>query len=186
MGTIPTIATATAGTVATAAYMNSIKAANDFWALTPRAYAYQSSSQTLSTSGTEYAVNFDAELFDIVQSGDSPMHDTATTNSRVYIRTTGKYRITSQITFSTNSTGFRQARVRMNAAGNPVGGTELGLSLQDAVAGNPSSVPVLVPIYQFTAGDYVEVFAVQTSGGSLGLNVSSPGRTYLAVELVGA
>ena len=56
MGTIPTIATATAGTVGTAAYMNSIKAANDFWALTPRAYVDQSSVTSVANSAASWTL----------------------------------------------------------------------------------------------------------------------------------
>jgi hypothetical protein len=98
MGTIPTIATAVAGTVATAAYMNSVKAASDFWALTPRAYVYQSSVTSVANSAATWTLlPMQAEVFDIVQSGDSPMHDTTTDPSRIYVRTTGKYEINGQV-----------------------------------------------------------------------------------------
>ena len=70
MGTIPTITTFTAGAILTAPEMNSIKAANDFWALTPRCSVYQSSVTSISNSAATWTVvAFQAEVFDVVQLG---------------------------------------------------------------------------------------------------------------------
>ena len=186
MGTIPTIATATAGTVATAAYMNSIKAANDFWALTPRAYVYQSSVTSVANSAASWTLlPMQAEVFDIVQSGDSPMHDTTTDPSRVYIRTTGKYEINGQVQIVLNSVGYRSAQVRLNAAGSGTGGTQLAINTVDASSAALVSLPIPTVEYSLTAGDYVEMFAQQNSGGALNTVVGS-GVTFLRVKLSGS
>lgn len=186
MGTIPTIATATAGTVATAAYMNSIKAANDFWALTPRAYVYQSSVTSVANSAASWTLlPMQAEVFDIVQSGDSPMHDTTTDPSRIYIRTTGKYEINGQVQVATNATGYRAIQVRLNAAGSSSGGSQISLTYVDASSTTVCSVPIPTVEVSLTAGDYVEAFAQQNSGTALNTIVGS-GVSFLRVKLSGS
>jgi hypothetical protein len=186
MGTIPTIATHGVGAVVTAAYLNSIKAANDFWALTPRAYVYQSSVTSVANSAASWTLlPFQAEVFDIVQSGDSPMHDTTTDPSRVYIRTTGKYEINGQVQIVLNSVGYRAAQVRLNAAGSGSGGTQLALNIVDASSAALVSLPIPTVEVSLTAGDYVEAFAQQNSGGALN-TVVGVGVSFLRVKLVGA
>ena len=185
MGTIPTIATATAGTVATAAYMNSIKAANDFWALTPRAYVYQSSVTSVANSAASWTLlPMQAEVFDIVQSGDSPMHDTTTDPSRIYIRTAGKYEINGQVQIVLNSAGYRAAQVRLNAAGSGSGGTQLALNVVDASSAALVSLPIPTVEVDLSVGDYVEAFAQQNSGGALN-TVAGSGISFLRVKLTG-
>ena len=186
MGVIPTIATATAGTVATAAYMNSIKAANDFWALTPRAYVYQSSVTSVANSAATWTLlPWQAEVFDIVQSGDSPMHDTTTDPSRVYIRTTGKYEINGQLQIVQNTNGYRAVQVRLNSAGSATGGTQLILNVEDASAAALVSMQIPAVEVALTAGDYVEAFAQQNSGTALNTIVGS-GVSFLRVKLSGS
>ena len=186
MGTIPTIPTFTAGAILTAAQMNNIKAANDFWALTPRAYVYQSSVTSVANSAASWTLlPMQAEVFDIVQSGDSPMHDTTTDPSRVYIRTTGKYEINGQVQIVLNSAGYRAAQVRLNAAGSGSGGTQLALNVVDASSAALVSLPIPTVEYDLTAGDYVEMFAQQNSGGALNTIVGA-GVTFLRVKLTGA
>lgn len=181
MGTIPTVATISAGAVVTSTYLNSLKAAVDFWALTPRCYAYQTSTSSPATS-TGTVLPMQAEVFDIVQSGDSPMHDNSTNNSRVYVRTSGKYIISGQVTFANNSTGIRQAYVRLNAAGSPGGGSQLTLANAPALTAVPTSVPIPTVTVPLTAGDYIELFGWQNSGGSLA-TVAGQGSTFLSLVL---
>lgn len=187
MGTIPTIATHAAGAEVTFTYLNSIKAASDFWALTPRALVHQSAATSVAngTGSTWTAIAFGAEIFDIVQSGDSQMHDNTTDNSRVYIRTTGKYEITGQVQFVLDSTGYRSVQVRLNAAGSGTGGTEIVRTTLDASSTVLTSV-FLPPIEaSLVAGDYVEVFAQQNRGSALN-TVPGPGLTFLKVRLSGS
>lgn len=174
MGTIPPLPSITAGENPTAAKLNQWSSAIDFWSNPPQASIYQTTTSTSFTTGTWGLVGFDAEIFDIVQAGDSPMHDTATQNSRLYFRTAGKYVVSGQLTFVTNATGSRSVDLRMNAAGSSSGGTSLVLQ---SVAALASATTVLVPevTYAFAAGDYVELFGLQTSGGTIS---SQTGQRY--------
>ena len=186
MGTIPTITTFTAGAVLTAPQMNNLKDVADFWALTPRAYVYQSSVTSVANSAATWTLlPMQAEVFDIVQSGDSPMHDTTTDPSRIYIRTTGKYEINGQVQIVLNSAGYRAAQVRLNAAGSGSGGTQLALNVVDASSAALVSLPIPTVEVSLTAGDYVELFAQQNSGTALNTIVGS-GVSFLRVKLSGS
>lgn len=184
MGTIPTGPTFVAGQKLTAAQLNSMNDVSAFWALTPRCYAYSNTAQSIpNTTGTVVAL--DAEVYDIVQSGDTASHDLVTNNSRIVVRTTGKYEITGQIQFASNATGIRTAQVRLNAAGAVGSGTLLGTNQQSPLTGASTSVGLTPVEVALTAGDYVEMFATQTSGGALN-TVSGQGTTFLRIKLTGS
>ena len=185
MGTIPTITTFTAGAVLTATQMNNMKAVADFWALTPRCSVYQSSVTSVANSAASWTLlPWQAEVFDIVQSGDSLMHDNTTNPSRIYIRTAGKYEINGQVQIVLNSVGYRAAQVRLNAAGSGSGGTQLALNVVDASSAALVSLPIPTVEVDLSVGDYVEAFAQQNSGGALN-TVAGSGVTFLRMKLTG-
>ena len=186
MGTIPTIASFVAGTELTAADLNAVKDAVDFWAQTPRCSVYANAATSVSNSASAWTVvAFAAETFDIVQSGDSPSHDNATNNSRIYIRTSGKYEVAGQLQFVLNATGYRAVQVRLNAAGSGTGGTQLAYNALDGSSTSVVSVAVPSVEYALTAGDYIEMFGQQNSGGALN-TVAGQGVSFLRVKLVGS
>lgn len=184
MGTVPTPPTFVAGAVLTAANLNQLRDVLNFTMTSPRCSAYQgTTATTLGTSGTVYPIGLDAELFDVVQSGDTPMHDTATNNSRIVARTAGKYRIGGQIAYVSNATGIRALNIRLNAAGNPASGT-LIYSMQVQTLSSGTAVVAGEPfLYPLAAGDYIEMFGQQTSGGSLATSVGVQ-NTFLWMEWV--
>lgn len=183
MGTIPSYPTFTSGEIPTAAKLTQIKTAGDFWALTPRCQVYATATFNVPTSGT-YALmtGWAAETFDVVQSGDTPMHDLVTNPERIYIRTTGKYIITGQVTFTSNATGTRKVSVRANSAGSSSGGSSLFISTQGAINGDDTPVPLPPFMIPLTAGDYIEVFLRQTSGAALTTQPGG-GTTFINVKL---
>lgn len=186
MGTIPTPPTFTAGAALTATSLNTLRDVHNFWSNVPRTLAYRSAAASLANYTTTWtAIDLDAEIYDVVQSGDSPMHDNATNPSRVFIRTSGKYKLTGAIEFNNNATGYRSAMIRKNSAGSDTGGTLLITNTQGAVNGAITSVPLPVVEETFTAGDHVELFGRQTSGGSLGLG-QGRAQTYLYIWLAGS
>ena len=184
MGTIPTRAAFVAGAELTAAQLNQMLEVDDFWALTPRCSVYNSSTQSIPNNAYEL-LTFNSEVYDIVQSGDSPSHDNATNNSRVYIRTSGKYEVAGQYQAASNATGYRAAQIRLNAAGSSAGGTLVTVNQQGAVSGVSTSVGIIPVEVALTAGDYLEMFAIQNSGGALN-TVAGAGVTYLRMKLTGS
>jgi hypothetical protein len=184
MGTIPTPPTIATNQFVTSAVMNQYRDAINFWALTPRCYAWQNSAMTLTT-GTWTVVPLQAEVYDIVQSGDSPMHDNTTNNSRIFARTAGKYEIAAQVQFDNNATSWRQIQVRINAAGSQAGGTLVAVNTQSAVNGISTSAQIVPVEAALAVGDYIELFADQNSGGNLLTLAASSAQTYLRMKLTG-
>lgn len=184
MGTIPVAPSFVAGEKPSGAKMTSIKTAVDFWAGPPKCSVYQGTTATTMTTGVSTVIGFDTELFDVVQSGDTPSHDTATNNSRIVCRTAGKYEISGQVMFASNATGSRVVQVRMNAAGNAASGTQICQTSQGPVSGASTSVPIGPIEVDLAVGDYIEMFGLQASGGNLASNTGRA-NTYLRMAMSG-
>jgi len=106
-------------------------------------------------NNTDTSINFSEDTFDT----DS-MHDTVTNNSRITIRTAGKYLLTASIAFANNGTGRRVLWYLVN------GTTNLDTDEPDTNQ-NARAWLNLSTVWDFAAGDYVEVRVLQTSGGTL-------------------
>ena len=184
MGTVPTPTTYTAGASLAATSLNNDRDVDNYLLNLPACYAYNNGGLTMTTSGTFYLVPLDAEVYEVVQSGDAAMHDNTTNNSRIVARTSGKWRITASMEFTSNATGGRTVELRKNAAGVQTSGTLILTQSQNAVSGTVTSVLVTGPKIPLTAGDYIEAFVRQQSGGSLTL---SPGQAqcWLSLEWAG-
>lgn len=182
MGTVPTPPTWTAGEKPTAAKMNQVRDLFNFLTAPPSCAAYQgTTATTLTTSGTVYPIGLDTEIFDVVQSGDTAMHDNATNNSRLVARTAGKYRIGGQIAYVSNATGIRALNIRVNAAGNPASGTLIYSTQVQSLTSGTAVVTGEPFLYPLAVGDYIEMFGQQTSGGSLATSVGIQ-NTFLWME----
>lgn len=182
MGTIPTIPSFVAGAVLTAAQLNQIKAVSDFWAAPPRCRGEHTTAISLPNA-TYTVIPLQSETYDVVQAGDTGMHDLVTNNSRIYCRTPGKYRISGQLVFAANATGTRIAAVRRNAGGVVTSGNPLLSTNQNAVSSGTTAVPLPPDVFTLVAGDYVELFGYQDSGAALN---TDPNFARLLVELVSA
>lgn len=139
---------------------------------------YKSADQSIATGSPEVLLTFDSEYYDTAS-----MHDTVTNNSRLVAPVTGVYDLSVSVSFAAQSTGNRYFLVRKNAAGSPAGGTLVMLETQAATVSPTSSVMGNSQKVYLNAGDYVEVFAYQNSGGNL--NVSGGvGTTQASLTLV--
>jgi hypothetical protein len=118
---------------------------------------YNSVGQTIANN-TATALTFDSEFFDT-----DTFHSTATNTSRITIPAGlgGKYQINFGYRWAGNATGStRIARLYLN-------GANANKDLTDNVATNAEIIQNRSFIYNFTAGDYFEVFVTQNSGGNL-------------------
>lgn len=159
MGSVPVPRTFNAGEVETAAYLNSLSQALSFLLSPPRAKVYATAAQSLATA-TYTAVLFDSEEFDT----DS-MHSTTTSTSRLTINTPGLYEVRALLNFVANGSGVRYGRFyKNNAVATPAEGVVAGI----ASAGTVTAIEMSSEI-QCAAGDYLEVFAYQSSGAALNL-----------------
>ena len=185
MGTIPTPPTIATLEFATSAKINQLRDCVNFWSLTPRCFAYRNGAVNIANYTANWTVcGLDAEVYDIVQSGDTASHDNTTTNERIFIRTSGKYELVGAAEFGSNATGFRSAMIRKNSAGSDTGGTLLVTNTQGAVNGAITSIPLPAVEEAFTAGDYIELFVRQNSGGSLALGVGRA-QTFMRMKQTG-
>jgi hypothetical protein len=121
------------------------------------ARVYNSVNISLVTSGAAQALTFDSERYD-----DANFHSTSVNTSRLTIPATGRYQIGANVRFANNVTGWRQLLLQVN------GVTLIGDIVVGANAGGAVTSLVLPGVdWAFTAGDYIEILATQTSGGAL-------------------
>ena len=121
------------------------------------------STQSISNA-TATAVTFNSEVFDT-----DGFHDNSTNNSRITIPTgkAGKYLLTAQISFAANATGARIIKIYKNGSILMLGNVLSAAPATDFTVINNTT------LVNASVADYFEVFAEQSSGGSLNLNISA-------------
>jgi hypothetical protein len=130
----------------------------------PQADLQQSVAQSIP-SGTATALLFDIESLDTANG-----HSTTTNTSR-YTCQTGKggwYNVTGVVGFAANGTGARQATIRTNAA------TIWAQVTVNAVTGGGGTGIYIGKKLFLAAGDYVEIFAYQSSGAAVSTSLGPP------------
>lgn len=131
----------------------------------------KSANQTISNN-TSTLLTWDTEQFDT-----DGFHSTTTNTSRITIPSgkNGKYNITFSVRWVANTTGRRRIVIRKNGV-DAFNGFEAGQSI-DATSNTGSLVMDLV------ATDYIELYALQTSGGNLDVYDTSTGSIFQATYL---
>jgi hypothetical protein len=121
---------------------------------------YNSSNLSIANN-VRTALTFNSEIFDT-----DAFHSTSSNTSRITIPSglAGKYQVNASVVWSSNGTGFRTFDISKNGATyqwspQVAGNASLG------AAGSPFST-----VIDLAVGDYLEIFALQTSGGSLNVN----------------
>lgn len=147
----------TVGQLVTAALMNSnIQALGSFVLAPPLVSANASIAQSIPNNANT-AVLLDTNVLD-----SDNGHSTASNTSRYVLQVSGTYLVFGQVSFSPNSTGARGANIAKN-------GTAI-VYIQPQVGSAGVAQTTTVTFIGFVsgfAGDYVEVWAYQTSGGAL-------------------
>jgi hypothetical protein len=135
---------------------------------------YKNANQTVSTA-TFTAVTFQVEDFDT-----DAFHSTSTNTSRFTIPTGkgGKYLVSGVLAYSANVTGQRNTVVYKN--GSVVNYGTANQAINSTVYG--SYVPISF-VLNLVAGDYVEIFAFQTSGGNLDVTYGGSGAEATASNI---
>lgn len=175
MGTVPTPYDAIPFHKLSAAELDSgIKTALD-WLLNdyPRVHAYDNSALSLA-SGVNTLIPFNQEVYDT-----DNMHDNVTNNSRITLNTSGLYEFDWFFTLPGAAYTQLDLNIRLNAAGAAGGGSSVRTQpYSDGVRGNG-----LIHFRHFrlmTAGDHLEAFIQQTSGGPRALSATSLGTRCFA------
>lgn len=136
-------------------------ALNLFWnAARRRCLAYKSAAVQSLTSGTETAVTFDVEAYDV-----GALHDTGANTTRITVPAEmvgrGGIRLVGQVSFAANATGSRRLRWKKNNT------TFLAEVRMAAFATDATVVQCVARDEMPAATDYYELFATQNSGGAL-------------------
>lgn len=136
-----------------------------------------------NTAGTSISNTTDTVIPWATESYDTDsMHDNVTNNSRITINTPGVYVVTAAVADAFSATGSRLAYFKIN--GSTI------CALQNAKASDDTVVNLnavnLSMTRLFNAGDYIEVFYRQTSGGALALITTSEYNSFTAAYVGGA
>lgn len=166
MATIPVYTTFVAGTILTAAQLNTQVVAAGGFLLGPPECSVFNAAGVVTVSGTSIVVPFDNELEDT-----DNMHSTSVNPSRIIFQTLGWYALTPFSGFPSNATGARQLQLRLNAAGAIGAGTKLmGCSSQAHLNSEQVTNSVAWRYRAVNIGDYFEMFITQftTTGQTTG------------------
>lgn len=136
--------------------------------------AYASTSQNFS-NGVETAVALNAENYDT-----DTFHDNSTNNSRFTIPTgkSGYYQINATITYNGNSSGQRDWYVYKN-------GTSVLVNTTIKDPGSGFVAMMATDVQNLTAGDYIQLYAYQDSGSTVGTLQGSQ-RVFMQITYLGA
>ena len=121
----------------------------------PAFNGYQTTPQTLTTA-VWTAISIDTETFD-TDSG----HDNVTNNTRYTIQVDGLYVILGTVAFAASATGLRGSKIFKNGA--------VLIGSETLIAPGPATgtSAVCQIAAQLVAGDYIELYGFQQSGGNL-------------------
>jgi hypothetical protein len=141
-----------------------------------RVYAYRSLALNFTT-GVWTTFSLNAEKYDV-----GGLHDTVTLADRIIIRQPGLYLVSAAITYDLEAAGNRGLLIKLNAAGVVSDGSTLA---QSWIPGSPAGFVTVQATREWpmVAGDYLQLFGIQTSGATLAVNGLAP-MTFMAVRRV--
>jgi hypothetical protein len=155
MATVPTPFSATAGDKLSAATWNSgVRDPLNFLLSPPRVRAYDNAGVSCVTN-TETLLALNAETYDT----DS-MHDPVTLNSRITFNTSGLYQVNGMVQWQSGTFTGSNVHCRLNSAESPAGGTQIRNWIYTT-----ARVPVFGFTKFFTAGQYIQFWVLQITGG---------------------
>jgi len=170
---VPSPRTATVGETETGGYENSFRDALNFLLNPPICNATQNTLQTLTTA-VWTALTLDATVVDSYGG-----HSNSTNNSRYTAQVAGWYMAFAAACFASNATGWRGVRLAKNGTAFAGAATEVGT--------NPTGVCTIASpsaIVFLNAGDYLEAYGFQNSGGNLATSVNSDADCSLTVAWI--
>lgn len=153
---VPSPRTFSVGEIEVGAYLNSLRDALNYLLNTPLAILNQANAQSFSNAASA-AIAYDGTFLDTYGG-----HSNSTNNSRYTAQVTGWYFVKAGVVWATNATGNRSIQLYKNGVAYPYSWTAV------PAAGTFQDPGVeTAALVQLNAGDYVEAWATQNSGGSL-------------------
>ena len=105
-------------------------------------------------------------------------HDNVTNNSRWYAPRDGRYILLPGLTWANNATGRRAYFFKVNGATNYNGDSRTAGAATNVINSGGRTL-------RLAAGEYLEVFAFQTSGGGLNIDGATNDGCFLTIDYVG-
>lgn len=175
MATVPAEITFTAGSILTAAQLNTnLRDAINFLINAPVCQCRQTVGQSIANT-TAQSITFDTEDVD-----NDGMHSTVTNTDRLTAVTAGRYTLGGGVSYPANGTGSREADWFVNAT---------------VVNGGGASIPATAAAVQYVAtraisvflnvGDFITLGAFQSSGGALTTPVTNVQQSIVCARWVG-
>lgn len=143
------------------------------WASIDGCRVFNNANLTLTT-GVETALTFNSERYDVLG-----LHSTSSNTNRITVARAGLYLCFAAVAFASNATGRRSLSLRVN------GTSYIASDGRNAVNGDLTYM-ALATVYQFVPTDYLEVTALQTSGGNLALTAGSLQGIEAGMNMIGA
>jgi hypothetical protein len=159
------------GTVAPAAWGDTIRDDLEFLIDPPACSARNSTTQSINNT-TFTVLTANSENFD-----NNAMHSTVTNTSRITCQTAGRYLFFTRHRWATNGTGARVIQYRIN--GVDPGATAQQLMAVPAAGGGVDHQHTATWSLTLAAGDYVEVAGYQDSGVALNVTLEEFAATFL-------
>src|SRR3989304_1047524 len=132
------------------------------------------SANISTTSGVAAVLTFDSERFDT-----DGIHSTSSNTSRLTCVTAGKYIITGNVMWASNTVGRRQLKIVLNGATT--------IAFMDETAHQTfEHAETITTIYDLAVGDYVELHAYQDSTGLLNVLNSANSSPEFSMMRIGA
>lgn len=152
-----------------ASYLRAIQlSGNPVGQLAPAVRAHSSAAQS-TTSGSVTLLTWDTN--DTDQGTSTAQHSTSSNTGRLVCQQAGMYVATLWAEFATNATGERMAKIQLNGAGTNSGTDMANTRVNaDATASSPTELVCTTPPVHLGVGDYLEAYALQSSGGALNVN----------------
>lgn len=157
---VPTLPDWVATEFITEAKLDSISTVLNFLMSPPSVKAYKTADGALAHASWD-AINFGSEAYD-----SHAAHDNTTNNTRLVAPESGLYVVKGHAVFDINASGIRGLSIRKNAAGSHAAGTDV-VEVIGAGNGTTQARIIATDDVNLVAGDYIEMFCYQGSGGPL-------------------
>jgi hypothetical protein len=129
---------------------------------------YRTSSTQSLSNATPTKIQLNATSFDKNGTAD------ITTNYRITVAVPGVYDIKGSVSYAANATGVRYCMIYKN-------GSQIAASTMPTAGAGDASIVQCATELDLIAGDYIELYGSQSSGGSLNVNTGVD-VTYLSVS----
>ena len=139
---------------------------------TEGARVYHSATQSIANN-TVTTLTFDSESYDT-----SGIHEAVINPTRLTCQTAGKYLIYGMAKWADNTTGFRGLYLWVNQ-------TTYIAAVQNTATPQGVREHLIMMLYNMVAADYVEMRAVQSSGGALDIQRASDDATIFGMHRIG-